>query len=206
MKIAIIGSGNVGGALAMQCIKAGYEVLVGVNFPLSEKSLNLATTVGNDRLTSIHEAAQKSELIIIAIPAHVMLTMLPELGNVEDKIIVDATNAVRLKPTPYATAFEAIKKVTGNDKVIKCFNTTGFENLTDPKYHQFAIDLFAAGSKMDAKQTVMQLARDLGFGACYDFGGDDKVELLEQFALSWINLAIMQGHGRNMAFKVLTRN
>jgi predicted dinucleotide-binding enzyme len=206
MKIAIIGSGNVGGALAIQCIKAGYDVLIGVNFPLSEKSLKLATTIGKNRLTTIKEAAKKSELIIVATPAHVILTILPELGNVENKIIVDATNAIRLKPTPYVTAFEAIKKITRNDKVVKCFNTTGFENLLDPNYHQFAIDLFAAGSNMDAKQTVMKLVLDLGFGACYDFGGDDKVELLEQFALSWINLAIMQGQGRNMAFKVLTRN
>jgi predicted dinucleotide-binding enzyme len=206
MKIAIIGSGNVGCALAIQCIKAGHEVLVGVNFPLSEKSLKLAIAIGNDKLTSINEAVDKSELIIVATPAHVVLTLLPNFGNVENKIIVDATNAVRLKPTPYQTAFEAIKKVTGNDKVIKCFNTTGFENLLDPNYHQFAIDLFAAGSNLEAKQIVMKLALDLGFGACYDFGGDDKVELLEQFALSWINFAIMQGHGRNMAFKVLTRN
>jgi len=50
-----------------------------------------------------------------------------------------------------------------------------------------------------------QLANDIGFGKCYDFGGDDKVELLEKFALSWINIAIMQGHGRNLAFKLLKR-
>ena len=40
---------------------------------------------------------------------------------------------------------------------------------------------------------------------CYDFGGSDRVELLEKFAFSWINLAIMQGVGRNMAFKVVKR-
>jgi hypothetical protein len=38
-----------------------------------------------------------------------------------------------------------------------------------------------------------------------NFGQFDKVELLEKFACSGINLAIMQGHGRNMAFKVLKR-
>ncbi len=35
--------------------------------------------------------------------------------------------------------------------------------------------------------------------------GDDKVELLEKFALSWINLAIMQGHGRDITFKMIRR-
>jgi hypothetical protein len=38
-----------------------------------------------------------------------------------------------------------------------------------------------------------------------NIGQFDTVELLEKFALRWIYLAIMQGHGRNMAFKVLKR-
>ncbi len=43
-KIAIIGSGNVGGALAKKWLKAGHTVLVGARFPLSEKNVKLATT------------------------------------------------------------------------------------------------------------------------------------------------------------------
>lgn len=39
--------------------------------------------------------------------------------------------------------------------------------------------------------------------ACINFGKADKVELLEKFAISWMNLAILQGQGRNIAFKLL---
>jgi 8-hydroxy-5-deazaflavin:NADPH oxidoreductase len=46
---------------------------------------------------------------------------------------------------------------------------------------------------------------DADFGSCLNFDKADKVELLEKFALSWINLAIMQGQGRNMAFKIVKR-
>ena len=56
-----------------------------------------------------------------------------------------------------------------------------------------------------AKALAHQLALDAGFATCIDFGKGDKVELLEKFALSWINLAILQGHGRNIAFKLLRR-
>jgi hypothetical protein len=62
-----------------------------------------------------------------------------------------------------------------------------------------------AGSAAKGKDITKQLALDAGFSTCWDFGGDDKAQLLEYFALSWINLAIMQGHGRNMAFKVIKR-
>jgi predicted dinucleotide-binding enzyme len=62
-----------------------------------------------------------------------------------------------------------------------------------------------AGDSEKAKSVAKQLALDCGFGSCIDFGKSDKVELLEKFALSWINLAIMQGHGRNLAFRVVRR-
>ena len=52
---------------------------------------------------------------------------------------------------------------------------------------------------------VIQLAKDAGFAACYDVGGNDRFELMEQFALFWINLAMMQGLGREIEFKLLTR-
>ena len=77
--------------------------------------------------------------------------------------------------------------------------------MENPKYGDIAIDMFAAGSSVKAKEVAKKLSLDAGFAECYDFGGDDKVELLEQFALSWINLAIMQKLGRNIAFKVLKR-
>jgi hypothetical protein len=206
MKIAVIGSGNVGRAICLQALKAGHEVLVGVNLPLSEKSKLLASEIGVEHLTDIAKAVKASEIIIIATPAHVILSIIELFGDVSQKIIIDATNAVRIKPEPYNTAFDAILKITNCTQVVKCFNTTGFENLLNPNYEGQKIDLFAAGNSKIAKEYVKKLALEMGFGNCYDFGGDDKVELLEQFALSWINLAIMQGHGRNMAFKLLRRN
>ena len=65
--------------------------------------------------------------------------------------------------------------------------------------------MFVAGDSTRGKEIAGQLAHALGFGEVWDFGGLDKVTLLEQLALSWINLAIMQKHGRGIAFKVLRR-
>lgn len=72
-------------------------------------------------------------------------------------------------------------------------------------YHGEGIDMFCAGNSRKAKEIATQLAKEIGFSECYDFGGDDKVELLEQFALCWINLAIIQKHGRDIAFKLIKR-
>jgi hypothetical protein len=64
------------------------------------------------------------------------------------------------------------------------------------------ITILGAGNVATALATRWQAA----FSTCWDFGGGDKVELLEKFALSWINLAIMQGLGRDLAFKVVRRS
>jgi len=62
-----------------------------------------------------------------------------------------------------------------------------------------------AGDSKRGKELATQLAEDCGFGECWDFGGDAQAGLLEQLAFCWINLAIMQGHGRELAFKVVKR-
>lgn len=205
MNIAIIGSGNVGGALAQALLKANHNVSIGAKLPLSDKSKKLATLIGEDRFASIENAVKQAQVVIVTTPPEAVPSIIPQFGDVSDKTIIDATNAVRTKPDPYPTAFHAIKALAKTEKVVKCFNTTGFENMLNPNYSGTAIDMFVAGTDQSSKQLATQLAKDIGFEDCYDFGGDEKVTLLEQFALSWINLAIMQGHGRNMAFKVLKR-
>lgn len=203
MKIAIIGHGNVGGALAKHWAKAGHQIIIGARNVNDNKVQQLAQ-LENFSATDISGAAQAAEVILVATPAHIAVDLAKQLGKLPGKVIIDATNAVRQKPEPYKTAFQALQDITGAE-LAKCFNTTGFENMKNPVYHGEGIDLFVAGSSAKAREVAMQLAKDAGFGACYDFGGDDRVELLEQFALAWINLAIFQGHGRDIAFKVLKR-
>ncbi|MBV6427280.1 MAG: hypothetical protein KIPDCIKN_01796 [Haliscomenobacter sp.] len=204
MKIAVIGSGNVGGALAQQWIKAGHTVLIGAKFPLSEKNLQLAAKIGEDRFMEIKSAVKACEAVLIATPPAAIFDIIEAMGDVSGKILMDATNAVRQKPAPYDTVYHALADKT-QGKAVKCFNSTGFENMQTPVYRSEPIDMFMAGDDEQAKQAAHQLALDAGFGACWDFGKSDKVALLEQFALSWINLAIMQGHGRDIAFRLIKR-
>lgn len=65
--------------------------------------------------------------------------------------------------------------------------------------------MFMAGESDSAKQVFPRLALDAGFDSCIDFVKKYKVELLEKFALCWINLAMMQGQGRNITFKLVRR-
>jgi len=114
-------------------------------------------------------------------------------------------NSLRTQPEGFNNSFEAFRRYLPETEIVKCFNSTGFENMKNPIYQGEGIDMFVAGDSAKGKKVATQLAIDAGFAACWDFGKDDKVQLLEYFALSWINLAIMQGHGRDMAFKIVRR-
>lgn len=204
MQIAIIGSGNVGGALATQWSRAGHRIHLGARDTANFKGAALLTNAH----TSVHglaEAAARAEVILVATPPQSALELIDTLGPLAGKVLIDASNAVRSRPEPYPTAFHAFADRT-EAEVVKCFNTTGFENMLDPHYGDQQLDLFMAGDSANAKVVAEQLARDAGFANCYDFGGADRVQLLEQFALAWINLAIFQGMGRDIGFKLLQRN
>ncbi len=205
MKIAIIGTGNVGGALATVWSRKGHEIALGVQNENEFKGKNLLTNP-NTTLNSISEAVKKSELILIATPATVAIQVSKSLGDTNGKIIVDAMNIVMGRgPIGFTNTSDAILANTNTKEVIKCFNTTGFNNMENPIYGNEAIDAFMAGDSKRAKSLVRDLALDAGFAECYDVGGNDKFTLMESYAFFWINLAMMQGLGREIGFKILKR-
>ena len=203
MNIAIIGTGNVGGALATKWAKNRHTINLGVHDVNNFKGQQLLKN-NNTSVSSIKDAVAKSDVILIATPPTAIFEVVEQMGNVSNKVIIDATNCVMKNPEPYKTVYHCLIDKT-KAEVVKCFNTTGFENMLNPIYNDEAIDMFMAGDSDIAKSVAKQLALDCGFGSCIDFGKSDKVELIEIFALSWINLAIFQGQGRGIAFKVVKR-
>lgn len=205
MKIAIIGTGNVGGALATQWAKAGHEINLGVQDTANFKGKELLNNP-KTQVIPITEAVKKSEVILIATPAPAAVEVAKGLGDTTGKIIIDSINIVMGRgPEGFKTTAEAILANTQTRDLVKCFNTTGFNNMANPKYGETALDMFVAGDSEKGKSVAIQLAKDAGFGECYSIGGNDKFELMEQFAWFWINLAMVQGQGREIGFKLLKR-
>lgn len=201
MNISIIGAGNVGGALAQNFSTKGHKITLGVKAPEKETGWKENKNIN---VTTVFEAANDSDIIIVALPVTAIVPVAKSMGNLKGKVIIDATNSVFGKPDPYKTGYHAFKELTHAD-LAKGFNTTGYENMINPKFGNIVLDMFTAGDSEKAKSVMKELSKEAGFENCYDFGGADKVELLEQFALAWINLAIMQKEGRDIAFKVLKR-
>jgi 8-hydroxy-5-deazaflavin:NADPH oxidoreductase len=205
MKIAIIGTGNVGGALATAWAKAGHTILLGVQEATRFKGKELLTNPHTE-VHSIHNAVRHADVILIATPAPAAVDVAKSLGDTSGKIIIDAMNIVMGRgPAGFTNTADAILANTNSRDVVKSFNTTGFNNMKNPVYGDVALDMFMAGDSEQGKKAVRQLAHDAGFAECYDVGGNDKFQLMEQFAFFWINLAMMRGQGREIGFKLLKR-
>jgi len=205
MKIAIIGTGNVGGALATKWASKGHPILLGVRNTSEFKGKELLKNP-NTTVHTTEEAVQNAAVILLATPATMAVEVAKSLGDTSGKVIIDAANIVMGRgPQGYNNVADAILANTATRDVVKCFNSTGFNHMANTQYNGTAIDMFVAGDSQKGKSVAKELALDAGFAECYDIGGNDKFQLIEQFAFFWINLAMFQGQGREIGFKLLKR-
>ncbi|MCZ8342249.1 MAG: NAD(P)-binding domain-containing protein [Leptospira sp.] len=202
-RIAIIGSGNVGGALATGLSKVGHTIHLGVRDPNQFKGKELLRNPKTLALP-IKESVTQSEVIILATPAAKASEVAKDLGDTTGKIIIDTMNTVLSRGADgFSNTSDAILANTKTRDVVKCFNTTGFGNMENPSYGSLALDMFCAGDSKLGIALAKQFAIEIGFENCYYVGGNDRFELMEQFAFFWINLAMFQGLGREFGFKIL---
>jgi hypothetical protein len=205
MKISILGAGNVGSALAAGWTKRGHQVVFGVRSPGKKET---PEGVSGTTQLSVREAAQASDVIVLAVPAGAVAEAIRSAGDLTGKIILDATNPL----LPDLSGFDTPAGTSGGERtaalakvpVVKIFNSTGFPNMLDPDYHGERVTMFYCGDDANAKNIAAELARDLGFEPV-DAGPLQQARLLEPLALLWITLALKQGLGKDIAFKLMRR-
>jgi predicted dinucleotide-binding enzyme len=202
MDIAIIGAGNVGGTLAKRFAKKGHRIYLGVRNINDTK----VKTLLSNKISAhpIREAVAKADVIVTAAYPTATREIAKEMGDVSGKVIIDAMNTFRGKPSPFETTADALLVLTNCKDVVRCFNTTGWQNMKNPNYHGRKIDMFVAGDSRKGKRiAAARLAGEIGFGNVYDLGGNEQFNLMEQIVIVWVGLA--QILGRNIALNILTR-
>jgi NADPH-dependent F420 reductase len=209
MKIAIVGIGNVGGALGKRLAAAGHQVLFGTRPKDSDKAAGLAAAAGpNASATPLKEAAAAAAVIVLATPYNAATAALASLGDLSGKTVVDATNPLTrgadglgLAVGFTTSAAEGLAAAVPTAHVFKAFNQTGFENMADPARLAQRPAIFVAGDDAERKAGVLQLVEDVGFEAV-DAGPLKNARLLEPLAMLWIDLAYNLGQGRDFAFAI----
>lgn len=209
MKIAVLGAGNVGGALGRLWAAKGHEVRFGVPAPDSEKmKALLASTEGRAKAGSNREAAGASEVVVVSVPWPVAQQAIRDCGDLSSQVVIDCTNPLRSDLQGLAVGFttSAAEQVAAwsGAKVVKAFNTLGAGNYGNAEFAGTPADGFYCGDDAAAKAKVKPLISDIGLNPV-DLGSLRNARLLEPLAMLWIDLAINQKWGPNHAFKLLRR-
>lgn len=215
MRITVIGAGNVGGTLGRRWAELGHDVVFGLREPGRGASAvkGGGTLPDHARVASVADAVRDAEVVLLATPWNATRDALAEAGAsdgaLDGKTILDATNPLGAGFSYVAgehgeSAAEQVQAWVPNARVVKVFNTTGFNNMQDPVYEGAATVMFYAGDDATAKGFAHRLASELGFEAV-DAGALVRARELEHWAVLWIALAYSGGLGRNIAFRLVRR-
>lgn len=208
MRIAIIGAGKVGQALGSSWAAGDHDVVYGVRNPsapdkwLVDAHMNVTTPAA---------AVTDASVIVLAVPWSATLGMLATLGDLEGKVVVDPSNAVKFGGpivertlTSELSSAELLQAAIPKAHVVKAFNQYGAEVLAEPSAFWDLPVLLMAGDDAGAKDVVRTLAEDAGF-CPLDAGSLVVARLIEDMARLWMTLVPNPELGRRFAFSLLTR-
>ena len=207
MQLAIIGAGNVGGALASAWIRAGHAVTFGVRDPTTPQ-----TGPAGARYATVPEAARAAAVVVLATPWQAVADAVAAAGSLAGKVLIDCTNPLRmgthgleLEIGHDTSGGERVAALAPGASVFKTLNQTGFANME--RAHEFVplpATMYVAGDDDTRKPLVLSLVSDLGFQAI-DAGPLRIARLLEPMAMLWIHMAMNCGEPLSRAFALTER-
>ncbi|MDP3276719.1 MAG: NADPH-dependent F420 reductase [Deltaproteobacteria bacterium] len=211
MKIAMIGTGNVGAPLAQHLAEAGHDVVLAESKEGSrslESALKRTPKLQSRPLT---EAVAWADVVFVATPFGAHESVLGPIASLLDgKVLVDCTNPIGPGLThglgSERSGSAAVQAMVPGAKVVKAFSIYGFENLEDPRYPGYDVrpTMMFCGDDSGAKATVATLIDGCGFEPL-DVGGLVQALHLEHMTLLWVRMVRVHGHSPHIVWAALER-
>lgn len=207
MRIAIIGTGNVGSALGGNWARAGHDIVYGARDASSPKVSELAAATGA-RAASVGEAAEACDVVVLATSWDGTQDAIAACGDLSGKVVLDATNPLSadlmtLTVGTTSSGGERVAEWATGARVVKVFNTVGAGVMANPKFGSERATMLYCGDDPDAKAVAATLAGDAGFDPV-DAGPLSYARYLEPFALLWIRIAL-DAKSWDFAFNLVKR-
>lgn len=203
MNITILGTGNMAKGLASVLAKAGYSVTLGSRNAAHARDTAkaLGANVSGDGLKA---AAEKSGIVILAVPFSAAGETIAAAGGLDGKTLVDISNPLTpdymgLTVGHSTSAAEEIQKLAPEAKVVKAFNTVFASVLAaGGKVGASPATVFIAGDDEAANAVVQAIAEKAGFKPL-QAGGLKVARYLEPVGGLNIVLGYGKGHGTDIA-------
>jgi NADPH-dependent F420 reductase len=209
MRVAIVGTGNMGTGLGRQFAAAGHEVFVGSRDP--ERAKATADEVGGVGHGSYAEAIAQADAFLLAVNWWDIEGVFPQLGEVSGKILIDCTNPYT--DNTYSThadlggrsAADVIQERLPGARVVKAWNHVYAQIVnSSPDFQGQPATVLLASDDAEAKEAVASLARDAGYDPV-DAGPLWSAFNVEKVAAVMITIAYVVGAGTDQALKIIPR-
>jgi predicted dinucleotide-binding enzyme len=169
MKIGIVGSGQVGGALGSVWVGAGHEVMFSSRELEHDKAL-AAKLGANARAGTPREAAAFGEVVMISVPYR----SLPEVGKtvgdlIRGKVVIDTCNPFVGRDGEIATwarqkgAGLASAELLPGARLVRAFNAIGASQMGEAHKQPGRVGMPIASDDREAIAVASALIRDIGY-------------------------------------------
>jgi 8-hydroxy-5-deazaflavin:NADPH oxidoreductase len=188
MRIAVIGTGKIGGTLGGRWRAAGHDVVYGARTPSGEGP-------GGAPLLSVSDALADREVVLLAIPGGAVADIVAAHGTALDgKVVIDAANNVG---QPVVNSRAAVAAAAPDALYVRAFNTLGWENFADPP--PGAVLFFAADEA--ARPAAEELITAVGLEPVFA-GGAGVATTVDALLPLWFTLVKRGGGNRRVALRV----
>ncbi|MFD5518963.1 NADPH-dependent F420 reductase [Streptomyces sp. NPDC127066] len=205
MRYGVLGTGDVGRALAGKLVELGHEVSLGSRTKDNTAAVEWADGAGP---TAHHgtfaDAAAFGEVVVNAVGGQIALAVLRSAGeeHLDGKVLLDVSNPLafedgelRLSPVESDSVGEQIQREFPRARVVKSLNTVNCQVMVDPSRVPGEHQIFVSGDDEGAKEQVTALLGEFGWPAqrVFDLGDIRTARVVEMYVPLWVKL--MQGIG-----------
>lgn len=201
-RVGVIGSGQVGRALAAGFAARGHEVTIGTREPAENDELQAwAAQHENVAIGTFAAAAEAGEIVVLATRGTAVEQAIQTAGpqRLAGKLVIDATNPLDFSGGGPALAVghtdsggEIVQRALPDARVVKAFNTVNAGLMFEPALPDGPHPMFIAGDDEGAKATVAALLADFGWSA-FDVGGIERSRELESLVILWVAIGSRRG-------------
>jgi 8-hydroxy-5-deazaflavin:NADPH oxidoreductase len=208
MRIAVLGSGNMGAALGRRFAAAGHAVTFSYSRDQTKLERLARQSGPRARAASVADAVRDADVLLLAVHWSRVPHVLRGAGSVRGKIVIDCTNPM----TPADDALAVGHRVSGGElvarrapgaRVVKAFNTVPAELLrAGARVLTEQPAVCYCGDDAAAKRIVARLIRQIGFDPV-ECGALAMARYLEPLALLIGELAYSQGRRPEVGVRFL---
>jgi predicted dinucleotide-binding enzyme len=193
MRVAIIGTGYIGGLLGAALVRGGQTVAFGSRRPAQ------AEVPDGAAVASVPDALHGADAVILALPGKAVEAFAAEHGaKLDGALVIDATNQMGNQMGGVSSNARAV--LPPGVRYARAFNTLGGENMADPRFGEERADMFYSAPEAD-RTKVEEIIETVGLRPVYV--GADQEELIDALFRLWVALAVGQGRGRRLALRLL---